>query len=196
MYNRRCFLLFSECPNPSPSTCLGVFGLSLYTTERDLREVFNHYGPLASVNVVYDQRTGRSRGFAFVYFEKIEDAKAAMEKANGMELDERRIRVDFSFTKRAHTPTPGIYMGRSTRNNGSWRGNNRRGRGSYHDGGYGRGYDRDYDYDHGYDRGYDHGYDRHDRYSKYDRNDRNDRYDRNDKYDRYDRYDDYDDRYR
>lgn len=61
--------------NPDPSTCLGVFGLSLYTTERDLREVFSRYGPLAGVNVVYDQRTGRSRGFAFVYFERLEDSK-------------------------------------------------------------------------------------------------------------------------
>ncbi|XP_043920552.1 transformer-2 protein homolog alpha isoform X3 [Protopterus annectens] len=100
--------------NPEPNTCLGVFGLSLYTTERDLREVFSRYGPLAGVNVVYDQRTGRSRGFAFVYFERLEDAKEAMERANGMELDGRRIRVDYSITKRAHTPTPGIYMGRPT----------------------------------------------------------------------------------
>lgn len=38
----------------------------------------------------------------------------AKERANGMELDGRRIRVDFSITKRAHTPTPGIYMGRPT----------------------------------------------------------------------------------
>ncbi|KAJ3608858.1 hypothetical protein NHX12_023388 [Muraenolepis orangiensis] len=95
--------------NPDPNTCLGVFGLSLYTTERDLREVFSRYGPLAGVNVVYDQRTGRSRGFAF-----------AIERANGMELDGRRIRVDFSITKRAHTPTPGIYMGRPTHNGGSY----------------------------------------------------------------------------
>lgn len=38
----------------------------------------------------------------------------AMERANGMELDGRRIRVDYSITKRPHTPTPGIYMGRPT----------------------------------------------------------------------------------
>ncbi|MBN3298047.1 TRA2A protein, partial [Amia calva] len=104
----------SQQANPDPNTCLGVFGLSLYTTERDLREVFSRYGPLAGVNVVYDQRTGRSRGFAFVYFERIDDAKEAMERANGMELDGRRIRVDYSITKRPHTPTPGIYMGRPT----------------------------------------------------------------------------------
>uniref|UniRef100_A0A4W3J5X0 Transformer-2 protein homolog alpha-like n=1 Tax=Callorhinchus milii TaxID=7868 RepID=A0A4W3J5X0_CALMI len=100
--------------NPDPNSCLGVFGLSLYTTERDLRDVFSRYGPLASINVVYDQRTGRSRGFGFVYFENVEDSKEAKERVNGMELGGRRIRVDYSITKRAHTPTPGIYMGRPT----------------------------------------------------------------------------------
>ena len=65
--------------NPDPSKCLGVFGLSLYTTERDLKEVFSRHGPLAGVNVVYDQRTGRSRGFAFIYYERLEDSKEVWE---------------------------------------------------------------------------------------------------------------------
>uniref|UniRef100_A0A8C3PP49 Transformer-2 protein homolog beta n=1 Tax=Calidris pygmaea TaxID=425635 RepID=A0A8C3PP49_9CHAR len=126
--------------NPDPNCCLGVFGLSLYTTERDLREVFSKYGPIADVSIVYDQQSRRSRGFAFVYFENVEDAKEAKERANGMELDGRRIRVDFSITKRPHTPTPGIYMGRPT---------------------YGSSRRRDY-----YDRGYDRGYDDRDYYSR------------------------------
>ncbi|GAB1300136.1 Transformer-2 protein homolog beta [Apodemus speciosus] len=126
--------------NPDPNCCLGVFGLSLYTTERDLREVFSKYGPIADVSIVYDQQSRRSRGFAFVYFENVDDAKEAKERANGMELDGRRIRVDFSITKRPHTPTPGIYMGRPT---------------------YGSSRRRDY-----YDRGYDRGYDDRDYYSR------------------------------
>lgn len=52
-----------------------MFGLSLYTTERDLREVFSKFGPLSDVSIVYDQQSRRSRGFAFVYFETREDAK-------------------------------------------------------------------------------------------------------------------------
>ena len=60
---------------PEACRCLGIFGLSLYTTERDLREVFSKYGPLSDVNIVYDQQSRRSRGFAFVYFENYEDSK-------------------------------------------------------------------------------------------------------------------------
>lgn len=145
MSNRRRHI--GNRANPDPNCCLGVFGLSLYTTERDLREVFSKYGPLADVCIVYDQQSRRSRGFSFVYFENKEDAKEAKERANGMELDGRRIRVDFSITKRPHTPTPGIYMGRPTYGGGGPSGPRRS--------------SRDYDrmYDRGYDRG---GYDRYD----------------------------------
>lgn len=38
----------------------------------------------------------------------------AKEHVNGVELDGRRLRVDYSITKRPHTPTPGVYMGRPT----------------------------------------------------------------------------------
>ncbi|EHB12430.1 Transformer-2 protein-like protein beta [Heterocephalus glaber] len=123
--------------NPDPNLCLGVFGLSLYTSERDLREVFSKYGPIADVSIGCNQQSRRSRGFAFVCFENVDDAKEAKECANGMEPDGRRIRVGFSITKRPHTPTPGIYMGRPTY--GSSR------RRDYSDRGYDRGYDdRDY----------------------------------------------------
>jgi len=60
--------------NPRQSRCLGVFGLSLYTQERDLREVFEQYGPIEDLQIVYDHQSGRSRGFAFIYMRNYEDA--------------------------------------------------------------------------------------------------------------------------
>ena len=39
-----------------------------------MRERFERYGPIEEVQVVYDHQTGRSRGFAFVYYEHHEDA--------------------------------------------------------------------------------------------------------------------------
>ena len=63
----------------------------------------------------------------------------AKERCNGLELDGRKIRVDYSITKRAHTPTPGVYMGKPTRS-------------SYDDRGGGGGGGR-YDDDDYYDRG-------------------------------------------
>jgi transformer-2 protein len=100
--------------NPDKSKCIGVFGLSLYTTERELEKEFGKFGPIERTQVVLDGHSGRSRGFAFIYYEQMDDASEAREALNGVELDGRKIRVDFSITKRAHTPTPGMYMGRPT----------------------------------------------------------------------------------
>ena len=61
--------------------------MSLYTTERDLREVFSKYGPIADVSIVYDQQSRRSRGFAFVYFENVDDAKEAKDEWSLMDVE-------------------------------------------------------------------------------------------------------------
>lgn len=97
--------------NPSPSRCLGVFGLSYHTSERALYRLFDKYGRVDRVKIVTDPRTSRSRGFAFVYFGRVQDAVAARERVHGLELDGASIRVEFSISNREHQPTPGVYMG-------------------------------------------------------------------------------------
>lgn len=75
--------------------------------------------PLTILNEISNKKntfqSGQSRGFAFVYYQNLQDAKCAKEQCSGMDIDGRRIRVDYSITSRAHTPTPGVYMGKSTR---------------------------------------------------------------------------------
>ncbi|XP_066139805.1 transformer-2 protein homolog beta-like isoform X6 [Euwallacea fornicatus] len=112
--------------NPKPSRCLGVFGLNIHTTEDELYHIFNKYGPVERVQVVLDAKTGRSRGFAFVYFESSDDAKVAKDQCTGMKINSKSIRVDFSITERAHTPTPGIYMGKPTYKYDRYEGRGRR----------------------------------------------------------------------
>ena len=85
--------------DPTPSKCIGVFGLSLYTSERELEQEFKKFGPLEKVQVVLDGHSGRSRGFAFIYYENVEDAAEARNAMSGADLDGRKIRVDFSITK-------------------------------------------------------------------------------------------------
>ena len=96
-----------------------------------------------SMHNALDGKTGRSRGFAFIYFESVEDAKVAKEAMSDQEIDGRRVRVDFSITKRAHTPTPGVYMGQPTyRGRDNDRSDRYRDRGGYDrrgGGGYGGG---------------------------------------------------------
>ena len=54
----KMYFIFQD--DPEPSKCLGVFGLSLYTQERDLREVFSRYGTLDECNIVYDRQVNSS----------------------------------------------------------------------------------------------------------------------------------------
>uniref|UniRef100_A0A914DA40 RRM domain-containing protein n=1 Tax=Acrobeloides nanus TaxID=290746 RepID=A0A914DA40_9BILA len=103
----------SDREAPPQSRVLGIFGMSLYTTERDLERIFEEFGSIEKVSLVMDHPRGRSRGFGFVYFSRAEDAVKAKEYATdtAMEIDGHKVRVDYSLTKRAHTPTPGQYMG-------------------------------------------------------------------------------------
>lgn len=97
--------------NPNRSRVVGVFGLHSTTNEHTLLDVFSAFGPIERISIIHDANTGNSRGFGFIYYGRIEEATRAREQCNGMTLDGKRIRVDYSITQRAHTPTPGVYMG-------------------------------------------------------------------------------------
>ena len=67
--------------------------MSRQTTEKDLRDLFEPFGPVQSCVVVNDDETGLSKGFGFVEMPKPGDAKAAMLQLNSRELDGEKIRV-------------------------------------------------------------------------------------------------------
>ena len=46
--------------DPTPSKCIGVSGLSLYTSERELEQESKKFCPLEKVQVVLDGHSGRS----------------------------------------------------------------------------------------------------------------------------------------
>lgn len=60
--------------NPEPNNCLGIFGMSPKTQEKDLIKLFERYGRVNDVQIVYDRATGKSRGYGFIYFEKTSEA--------------------------------------------------------------------------------------------------------------------------
>lgn len=70
--------------------------------------------------MIYDAKSGGFRGYCFIYYTKIRDATTALHETNGLEVKDRRIRVDYSKTKRAHTPTPGFYRGNRGQRNQSY----------------------------------------------------------------------------
>ena len=72
---------------------LYVGNLSFRTTDAQLRETFGQFGTVTDVYVASDKMTGRPRGFAFVTLGSDTDAKLAIEKMNGVDLDGRNLSV-------------------------------------------------------------------------------------------------------
>jgi RNA recognition motif-containing protein len=75
-------------------TSIYVGNLSYNATEEDIRQAFAPYGEVASVNIIMDRETGRSRGFAFVEMPDGAEAKEAIEKVNLTDIAGRSVTVN------------------------------------------------------------------------------------------------------
>ena len=62
-------------------------------TELELEQLFEPFGELESVELLKDERSGSSKGVAFVQYKKVGGARMALEALNGFELAGRAIRV-------------------------------------------------------------------------------------------------------
>ena len=67
--------------------------LSRKTTEEELRALFEPYGEVTSVNLVFDAKTGSSKGFGFVDMLHSREGLEAIKKLNGQNVGGNRIRV-------------------------------------------------------------------------------------------------------
>ncbi|MEI8194249.1 MAG: RNA-binding protein [Flavobacteriia bacterium] len=70
-----------------------VSNLSFRVGEQELGELFAQYGEVASVKIITDRETGRSRGFGFVVMDSDEEAQNAMNALSNFELGGRNINV-------------------------------------------------------------------------------------------------------
>lgn len=77
-----------------------VGNLSFDATEEDLRQAFAEHGDVASVNIIMDRETGRSRGFGFVDMPDGQQAKAAIEALNLQRIAGRAITVNEARPRR------------------------------------------------------------------------------------------------
>ena len=79
---------------------LYVGNLSYSTTESALSELFGGFGEVASVNLITDRMSGRSKGFAFVEMTEYDAAQEAINQLNGKEVDGRALKVAEARPKR------------------------------------------------------------------------------------------------
>jgi RNA recognition motif-containing protein len=78
---------------------LYVGNLSYNTYEDNLRTLFTPFGTVESVKIITDRDTGNSKGFAFVEMSTDEEAQAAINGTNSVELDGRTIKVNEAMDK-------------------------------------------------------------------------------------------------
>nr|MBN2277272.1 RNA-binding protein [candidate division Zixibacteria bacterium] len=71
-----------------------IGNLSFDTTEDQLRQAFEDFGEVSTVNIISDKYTGKPRGFAFVEMAVKDEAAAAISGLNGQELNGRELNVN------------------------------------------------------------------------------------------------------
>jgi RNA recognition motif-containing protein len=75
---------------------LYVGNLSYSTTEDDLRTLFAQAGTVASVALIKDRDSGRSKGFAFVEMSTQVEAQKAISMFNGFQMGDRELKVSLA----------------------------------------------------------------------------------------------------
>ena len=78
---------------------LYIGNLSYNVKEGDLKSVMEEYGTVASVKLIMDRETRRSKGFAFVEMPNDEEAQRAIKELNGAEYVNRTMVVKEALPK-------------------------------------------------------------------------------------------------
>ncbi|MGI6208675.1 MAG: RNA recognition motif domain-containing protein [Anaerolineae bacterium] len=71
-----------------------VGNLPYTAAESELRELFEGYGTVESVQMIRDRDTGQSKGFAFVEMPAQNEAQAAIQALNGQAFHNRNLTVN------------------------------------------------------------------------------------------------------
>jgi nucleolin len=87
-------------PPTSMGSRLYVGNLPWSCDSEQLAEILMDYGAVEAVEVVYEQDTRRSRGFAFVTMASNADARAVIKALDGADLGGRAMRVNFPIPTR------------------------------------------------------------------------------------------------
>ncbi|MDD3179049.1 MAG: RNA-binding protein [Opitutaceae bacterium] len=83
---------------------LYVGNLPFAAGAQELQDLFAQVGTVATVEIIFDKFTGRSRGFAFVTMGSPEDAQKAVEKFNGYQMEGRAITVNIARPREERPP--------------------------------------------------------------------------------------------
>ena len=106
---------------------LYVGNLSYSTTEDDLRALFSQAGAVASVALIKDRDTGKSKGFAFVEMATQAEAQKAITMFNAFKVEDRTLVVNLARPREERPSGGGTGGGFGNRRSGPGGGHDRRG---------------------------------------------------------------------
>jgi RNA recognition motif-containing protein len=87
------------------SDTLFVANLSFDTREDTVSKAFSKYGTVVEVRLPTDRDTGNYKGFGYVTFSSVNEAKAALENMQGAKINGQACRLDFSQPSSSNAPT-------------------------------------------------------------------------------------------
>jgi len=91
-----------------------VGNLSRDVIEEELRQAFEAFGQVTSVNIIKDKYSGQPRGFGFVEMATKAEGQAAIDGLKGKLLKERTLDVSEARPRPEGGKSSGPYGGRKT----------------------------------------------------------------------------------
>jgi len=85
-------------PN-EPTATLWVGNISFDADQDTISQAFGEYGQLNGVRLPTDPETGAPKGFGYVEFGSVDEAKAAYDALNGADIAGRNVRLDFAAAR-------------------------------------------------------------------------------------------------
>ena len=70
-----------------------VGNISFNSTDEDVRQLFEAYGTVNTVNIITDRDSGQPRGFGFVEMSNSREAHSAIQGLQGKEIGGRALNV-------------------------------------------------------------------------------------------------------
>ena len=81
---------------PPPSRTIFIANIPYDVSEEQLANVFSEAGPVQSVDIKFDNATGRSKGYGFVQFADENAALSAVRNLKDVQVNGRNLRVELS----------------------------------------------------------------------------------------------------
>lgn len=91
---------------PTRNARLYVGNLSYEASEAELEDLFKGFGNVRSVEIIYNPRTYKSKGYAFVEMQKLEDAQRAAEVLHSQPFMGRELMVSAASERPENNDKP------------------------------------------------------------------------------------------